>query len=70
MNKHGHEKKVQPDLGPKVWFTGKSLDYLGEVKLPVSLEDWEWHESEVEGYPCCIITDKLSAEENRGRSAD
>ncbi|MCH5598840.1 hypothetical protein [Niabella ginsengisoli] len=43
---------------------GKSLDYIGYVKLPVCLEEWEWHEAEMDGYRCQIITDIKQKDHN------
>lgn len=42
-------------------FTGDAIKYLSSAKMSINLNEWRWHEEEINGQKHCIITDRLSA---------
>ena len=52
------QSPANQNISQKVWFTGKSIDYLSSLSFPINLDEWVWHEDEVDGMQSIIITDK------------
>ncbi len=44
----------------RICFTADSIFYLKALQLPINLNDWIWHEEQVNGNTNLIITDKRS----------
>ena len=42
-------------------FTGDAIQYLSGP-TSINLNDWQWHEEEINGQRHCIITDRLFPE--------
>ncbi|MGE9315144.1 hypothetical protein ACLOAU_26065 [Niabella sp. CJ426] len=42
-------------------FTGDAIQYLS-ASMSINLNDWKWHEEEINGQKHCVITDRLLSE--------
>ncbi|MFT4094624.1 MAG: hypothetical protein QM640_13420 [Niabella sp.] len=42
-------------------FTGDAINHLSALQAQINLEEWVWHEEDINGQRHCIITDRSPA---------